>query len=197
FLSGLVQQDPALVAFGTLHPENENAAEILQEFRRSGLSVLKLHSDFQRFPIDDPAMYPVYRTAAALGLPILFHMGDKKLDFSHPRRLRKVQQDIPELTIIAAHMGGYQHWSEALTLLQPSERLLFDLSSTLQFVDGSLVRAFLEKFGETQFFFGTDFPMWEPAQELERLLSFGLPEDTLQKLLSGNFQQFIAKTERA
>ncbi|MBQ4466247.1 MAG: amidohydrolase family protein [Oscillospiraceae bacterium] len=193
FLSELIRQDPALTAFGTLHPENADYAEILRNFRSQGLVGLKLHSDFQRFPIDDPAMYPVYREAANLGLPVLFHMGDRKLDFSHPRRLRKVLDDIPELTAIAAHMGGYSHWKEALELLEPSDRLYFDISSTLQFVDGALVQKFLHRFGETQFFFGSDFPMWDPAKELERLLSFGFPDEVLQKLLIGNFEQFLAE----
>ena len=197
FIAALVQADPALVGFGTMHPGNADFAEILSRFRAEGLSGLKLHSDFQQFDIDDPAMYPVYEAAADLGLPVLFHMGDKKLDHSHPRRLQKVLQDIPHLTAIAAHMGGYQHWSKALELLQPSERLYFDLSSTLQFVDGVLVRAFLARFGEGQFFFGSDFPMWAPEKELARLLEFGLQEDTLRKVLHDNFMRFIENHERA
>lgn len=194
FIAGLVQEDPALVGFGTLHPGNADFAEILQGFRAAGLSGLKLHSDFQQFNIDEPAMYPVYAEAAGLGLPVLFHMGDRKLDFSHPRRLQAVLHDFPDLTVTAAHMGGYSHWSEALDLLQPSERLYFDISSTLQFIDGDLLRAFLDKFGETQFFFGSDFPMWDPAGELERLVSFGLPDSTLQNLLHDNFIRWIHRS---
>lgn len=191
FIAALVQEDPALTGFGTLHPGNADYADILPEFRRLGLSGLKLHSDFQQFDLDAPAMLPVYEAAADLGLPVLFHMGDRKLDYSHPRRLQAVLRELPHLTAIAAHMGGYAHWKEALSLLQPSERLYFDLSSTLQFIDGDLIRAFLAKFGETQFFFGSDFPMWEPEKELARLLSFGLPEETLQKLLHDNFVRFM------
>ncbi|MBR2086544.1 MAG: amidohydrolase family protein, partial [Oscillospiraceae bacterium] len=94
---------------------------------------------------------------------------------------------------IAAHMGGYSHWNEAFDLLQPSKRLYFDLSSTLQFIDGDLLKRFLDKFGEEQFFFGSDFPMWDPAKELERLLSFRLPESTLQNILHDNFLRYIEK----
>ena len=190
FISELVKADDALTGFGTLHPGNADFAKVLEGFRHSGLTGLKLHSDFQRFPIDDPQMYPVYEKAQKLGLPILFHMGDRKLDFSHPRRLVAVLRDFPDLTVIAAHMGGYSHWSEALQLLLPSDKLYFDISSTLQFVDGDLMRQFLDKFGVTHFFFGSDFPMWEPEQELARLLTFGLPADTLQRVLHDNFMEF-------
>ncbi|MCR5718566.1 MAG: amidohydrolase family protein [Oscillospiraceae bacterium] len=88
-------------------------------------------------------------------------------------------------------MGGYSHWNEALEILQPSEHLYFDLSSTLQFIDVDLLRKFLDRFGENQFFFGSDFPMWDPAKELQRLLSFGLAEQTLKNILHDNFIRYI------
>lgn len=191
FLASLVRNDTALTGFGTLHPGNADHAAILGTFRASGLRGLKLHADFQQFDMDDPSMYEIYREAAHLGLPVLFHMGDKTLEHSHPRRLRRVLEEIPELTVIAAHMGGYSHWEEAFGCLEPSGRLYFDLSSTLQLADGALVRAFLEKFGDTQFFFGSDFPMWDPYSELECLLRLDLPEETLQKLLYGNISAFL------
>ena len=78
-------------------------------------------------------------------------------------------------------------------MLTPSKRLYFDLSSTVQFIDGEMLKRFLDKFGEEQFFFGSDFPMWDPAKELEKLLSFGLPESTLQNILYDNFLRYIAK----
>ncbi|MCR4645071.1 MAG: amidohydrolase family protein [Oscillospiraceae bacterium] len=193
FISQLVREDPALIGYGTLHPGNANFAEILGRFRENGLSGLKLHSDFQQFNIDEPRMFPVYEEAQRLGLPVLFHMGDRKLDYSHPRRLQAVLEHFPALTVTAAHMGGYSHWSEALDVLQPSERLYFDLSSTVQFIDGDLLKQFLDKFGEEQFFFGSDFPMWDPAEELKRLLSFGLSERTLQNILHDNFIRYIEK----
>lgn len=191
FISGLVRGEDALTGFGTLHPGNENFADILWNFKRDGLAGLKLHSDFQRFNIDAPELYPVYAEAEKQGIPVLFHMGDRKLDFSHPRRLQTVLQCFPELVAIAAHMGGYSHWNEAYDVLTPSKRLYFDLSSTLQFIDGDLLCKFTEKFGEEQFFFGSDFPMWDPAEELKRLLSFNLPPQTLKNILHDNFVRYI------
>ena len=191
FIAGLVQEDAHFTGFGTIHPGNTDFSDILSNFKAQGLVGLKLHSDFQCFDIDDKAMYPVYEEAARLGLPLLFHMGDRRLDHSHPRRLVKVLRDIPELVVIAAHTGGYSHWNEAFDLLKPSERLYFDVSSTLQFVDGALMRRFLGKFGETQFFFGSDFPMWDPGRELETLLRFGIPDTALQGLLTENFERFL------
>ena len=136
-------------------------------------------------------MYPVYRTAQGLHLPVLFHMGDRKLDYSHPRRLAHLLQDMPRLTAVAAHMGGYSHWNEALEVLKPSEYLFFDISSTLQFINADLLMKFIRKFGESQFFFGSDFPMWSPAKELETLVNFNYPEKLLYQLLYQNYADFL------
>ncbi len=191
FISDCVNSDSGFAGFGTIHPENENFQEILSGFRDKNLIGLKVHSDFQQFNIDEPNMYPVYQEAETLNLPVLFHMGDRKLDYSHPRRLAKLLGDMPRLTAVAAHMGGYSHWNEALAVLKPSENLFFDISSTLQFIDGGLLMKFIQKFGETQFFFGSDFPMWSPAKELETLIDFKYPENLLYKLIYQNYADFL------
>ena len=191
FISELIQRDNSFIGFGTIHPENKNFSEILSSFQALNLRGLKLHSDFQRFNIDSSDMYPVYEEAARLNIPILFHMGDKKQDFSHPRRLARVLKDIPELTVIAAHMGGYAHWLEAFEVLPVSERLYFDISSTLAFTDRQLLMQFIQKFGTSKFFFGSDFPMWNPVEELKTLLSFQLPEQLFSDILYQNFADFM------
>ncbi|NLD47335.1 MAG: amidohydrolase family protein, partial [Clostridiaceae bacterium] len=38
-----------------------------------------------------------------------------------------------------------------------------------------------------RFFFGSDFPMWSPKGELQRLLSLGLDEESREKILYKNF----------
>ncbi|MBR1530353.1 MAG: amidohydrolase family protein [Oscillospiraceae bacterium] len=193
FISDTVQEDSAFVGFGTIHPDNPDYEEILSGFKAKNLIGLKVHSDFQQFNIDEKNFYPVYQTAKNLNLPVLFHMGDKKLDYSHPRRLAHLLEDMPGLTAIAAHMGGYSHWNEALEVLKPSENLFFDISSTLQFIDGELLMKFIRKFGESQFFFGSDFPMWSPKKELETLIDFKYSENLLSKLLHQNYSDFLKK----
>lgn len=191
FISETVQNDSAFVGFGTIHPDNPDYEAILSGFKQQNLIGLKLHSDFQQFNIDESNMYPVYKTAQSLHLPVLFHMGDKKLKYSHPEKLACLLKEMPRLTAVAAHMGGYSHWTEALEILKPSEYLFFDISSTLQFISGDLLMKFIQKFGESQFFFGSDFPMWSPAKELETLVNFHYPEKLLYKLIYQNYADFL------
>ncbi|MGN0620758.1 MAG: amidohydrolase family protein [Porcipelethomonas sp.] len=190
FISELVRNNSDYIGFGTLHPDNENYTEIIDNIKSSGLKGVKFHSDFQRFDIDDKKMYPVYRYIAKCGLPVLFHAGDAKLDHSHPARIRKVMSDIPELKVIAAHMGGYLHWNESINL-EPSENLFFDISSSLSFLSEKQFVQFIEKFGYKKFFFGSDFPMWYPYGELEKFLLFDLEEEIQKAVLFDNFAEFI------
>lgn len=190
FIGNLCRENTQLVGFGTLHPENYNFDEILISIKQSGLKGVKFHSDFQQFNIDDKKMYPIYREIARQGLPVLFHMGDEKLDFSNPKRLSNVLYDIPELVCIAAHTGGYCHWEEAFSLPVKSN-LYFDISSSLSFLSTNQLHDFLSKYGEDKFFFGSDFPMWNPYRELEKLDGFSLDEHTQRKIEYGNFSAFI------
>ena len=52
----------------------------------------------------------------------------------------------------------------------------------------------LYDFGVDQFFFGTDFPMWDHQKELDRFLNLGLDEKTNQKILYDNFASFMHLT---
>ena len=178
------------MGFGTLHPENEDYEQIISHIKDIGLKGIKFHSDFQRFNIDDKNMYPIYRKIAEYGLPVLFHMGDEKLDFSNPKRLTNVLNDIPQLKCIAAHTGGYCHWGEAFDL-PVSENLYFDISSSLSFLSRNQLYNFLNKYGTDKFFFGSDFPMWNPYDELKKLDSFDLDEQTQRKIEYHNFMNFI------
>ena len=55
--------------FGSVYPTAENAVDELHRIKALGLKGVKFHPDYQEFFVDDPAVFPVYEAAAALGLP--------------------------------------------------------------------------------------------------------------------------------
>lgn len=190
FILELVQKNSEYIGFGTLHPDNEDYAEIVDWIKASGLKGVKFHPDFQRFDIDDSRMYPIYRYISDCGLPVLFHAGDMNLEYSSPKKIKKIVNDIPELKVIAAHTGGYLRWKESIEL-EPSENLYFDISSSLSFLSQKQFMEFIERFGYKKFFFGSDFPMWYPYGELEKFLDMGLGEDAERAIEYDNFAEFI------
>ncbi|MBQ8905865.1 MAG: amidohydrolase family protein [Ruminococcus sp.] len=191
FIAGICSKDKSILGFGTLHRDNADYKEEIRRIKALGLIGVKFHTDFQRFHLDDPAMLPIYREIAANHMPVIFHMGDRKLKYSAVSGLKAVLEEVPELTVIAAHMGGYLHWNEAYESLPVRRNLYFDISSTLAFISEEDLGRMLEKFGSTQFVFGSDFPMWNPNEELQRLEKMHLPEDVRRGSEYQNFLDFL------
>ena len=66
-----------------------------------GLRGIKIHPDFQKLAIDDERGIETYRAIARRDLPVLFHMGDDRYDFSSPERLTNLLRRVPELAAVA------------------------------------------------------------------------------------------------
>ena len=117
FILEQLKKEPRFFGFGTIHAAMENLTEEVDYIQKMGLRGLKMHPDSQVFPIDDPRLFPVYEQIGS-NLPVLFHMGDHRFDYSHPARLRHVMELFPKLRVIAAHFGGYEMYEEAYTQLK-------------------------------------------------------------------------------
>ncbi len=182
--------------FGTLHQDmtDEEIGDELDRIIELGLHGIKLHSDFQRFYIDEERMLPVYREIAKRQLPVLFHMGDERTDFSSPERLRNVAHAVPELLSIAAHLGGYSVWDRA-EILAGEENVVFDCSSSLPMLTKERALWQIGLFGIDRIFFGSDFPMWKPNEEIERVHALGLGEEQEEMIFHRNFERWILNKE--
>lgn len=190
FIANECKKHPEFLGFAALHPDTKNFEEVLDFAEENNLRGIKFHPDFQEFNIDDKRAYDIYKAIAKRNLPVLFHMGDPRYDFSAPKRLQRVMADIPDLKVIAAHFGGYCQWNEALKL-EKSDNLYFDTSSSLPFMEKEAVFEFFNKFGTDKFMFGTDFPMWDSKEELERFLSLELNDEDNNKILHENFEKLF------
>lgn len=184
---------PEFVGLATLHPDYEDIEGEIQRVKELGLHGIKLHPDFQQFNIDDPAAIHMYRLLARAGLPVLFHTGDNRYDYSAPTRLVRVAREIPELTCIAAHFGGYSRWQDC-DLYKDCPNVWFDTSSSLFTLPAERAMELIEELGEDRFLFGTDFPMWDHEEELERFLRLPLTEAQRVKIFGGNFQRLFGVT---
>lgn len=86
---------PEFIGFMTLHPDMDEE-DMDSEIRFAishGIRGVKLHPDFQKFAIDEPRAEKIYKTLDGR-LPILFHTGDKRYNFSNPERLAKIAKNI-------------------------------------------------------------------------------------------------------
>ncbi len=186
FIEGECRKHPEFVGLAAWHQDIEDIEGELEDIIGRGLRGIKLHPDFQEFQIDDPKLMPFYRAAHRRGLPILFHTGDRRKDFSSPRRLARLLDKLPELTCIAAHLGGYTEWDAARECLE-GPNVYVDTSSSLMFISRDEALRSIEHFGTDKVMFGTDFPMWRAGEELERFFGLGLTEEENRMILYGNF----------
>ena len=186
FIHSQCEQYGEFIGFATLHPNMDGIAEEVERAISLGLKGIKLHSDFQKFDIDDPAAMPIYEQAEKHSLPILFHMGDDRYDYSAPQRLVKVAKKFPGLICIGAHFGGYQRWDEAFDCLK-LDNVFMDTSSSFEFLAKEKALKFISRMGDDKFFFGTDFPMWTHAGEIEHFLGLGLTRRQYEKIFYENF----------
>ncbi len=181
-----------LTGLGTLHPASDHLEADMDQIVELGLKGIKLHPDFQKFHIDDPAALAIFERAEGR-LPLLVHSGDFRYDYSHPQRLVNVLKTFPKLTVVAAHFGGWSEWEEAAKLLVGTG-VYVDTSSSLYGVTPERVRQLIDLFGPDHVLFGTDFPMWEYGPEMERFERLGLDAATRRLILSENAKRVFGLT---
>ena len=180
------------VGFCTLHP-SMSAEEVDTEVSRviaMGLKGVKLHPDCQKFQIDGKDAMRMYEVIDGR-LPILFHTGDNRYDYSNPERMLAAAKRFPKQRMIAAHLGGYTVWDEAVKTLAGIDNLWFDESSSLGFLTAEKAREYILAYGTDRVFFGTDYPMWSAAEELERFDRLGFDDAQREKILWDNITGFL------
>ncbi len=186
FIAGeAVKSGGSLTGLGTIHPDSENMTADLDEIAALGLKGVKIHPDFQRTAADDERYMRAYEYCEGR-LPVLIHCGDSRKDYSNPKRIARIAEKFPRLTIIGAHLGGWSVWNEAIQLLPEYDNFYVDCSSSFAFLGAEKFTETLRAYGAHKTLFGTDYPMWSPDEEVENLLSAGLYPDELEFITHKN-----------
>lgn len=191
FISEEMKKHSEFIGYMTLH-EDMTEEEMFNEVSwaiEQGFKGVKLHPDFQKFYIDDLNIEKIYR-AVGDRLPILFHTGDNRFDYSKPFRLACVAKKFKNVTFIGAHFGGYRCWDE-LDVYNGLDNVFFDTSSSLAFISAEQAVALIRKFGYEKYFFGTDYPMWTAFEEINRFMNLKLTDKERESILSKNLKTML------
>ena len=185
-----------VIAFGTVHPAYENWEKELARLKAAGIRGIKLHPDFQSFWLDDPRLLPIFE-AAQKDFVFEIHIGDKTTPDKNPScpyKLASIMRQFPDMRVIAAHFGGYRMWSHALEVFSGStfENLWFDTSSTTPFATPELAHKLLNTFPRERILFGTDWPLYDPVEELQRLQTLGGLSDSEMEVIMSNASALLA-----
>jgi len=189
FILGQLEKHDCLIGFGTVHADMDYMETEVERVIRAGLRGIKLHPDCQHFAIDDPRLFPLYDLAEGR-FPIAIHMGDTRYDYSHPSRLRRVLKEFPRLETLAAHFGGYSMYETARENLQDTECIM-DISSSLPFMPQGMAEKYIDLYGAERMAFGTDYPVWDPVEEVKRFLDLDLSSEQKEQIAHKTAERFL------
>lgn len=193
---GLAKENNRLVPFINLDPlmdEGTMIAEIRDKVDNHGARGIKLHPASQRFLPNDHRIWPAYQMAQQLALPVIFHAGTftGPIQYARPKHFTEVLDTFPDLTLVMAHLGmGY--FDEVTSLAGKYRNLHFDCCAIIDHTEGegglsdAALIALIREIGVERVMFGSDFPWYDPATAIERLLRLDFSEQEKRLLLAEN-----------
>lgn len=188
-----INDDPMLVAFGSVHPDAPNALEELERIKAAGLKGVKLHPEYQQFYADDERMKPIYQKISQLGLVTLFHAGD---DYGFPPPYHGMPEHFQKAIkwfdspVVLAHWGGLGQSAGVLSKLCGQD-IWFDLSFGFNVLTQASAQAIVDAQGPDRLLFGSDMPWHRPGWELRLLDTLDLSDTDREKICFRNAQMLL------
>ena len=182
--------------FGSVHPDAKDNIQELKRIKELGLYGIKLHPEYQSFYADDEKVFPIYEECSALSLPIVFHAGCD-LGFgppvhATPDRLRKIIDLFPNLTVIAAHFGGYKCWDMAEHFLA-GKNIYFDTSFTANEIDPLRMKEIALKHGIDKILFASDCPWKSMKDSIDQIEKMNLSTSDTDRIFSLNALELLER----
>ncbi len=186
---------------GSVHPDAADALEELERISSLGLPGIKFHSEYQRFRPDEERMFPIYEKAAQLGLFVVFHGGWDPFGgediLARPECFARIAEEIPELTIIAAHIGGMKLFDEAEeTLAGKYPNIYLDTGMAADFISQGQLLRIIRKHGADKILFASDAPWDDPGKEIAMIERLPLTLEEKELIFFRNAERLLAGSHR-
>lgn len=183
-----------IIPFPSIHPAAPDGASLVRQAADAGFRGVKLHPEYQDFFVDDPGLADLYGALAAAGLVLLLHAGHDigfpDSDRAAPRRILAVHRAFPDLSVVAAHLGGYRRWAEVAETLLGSGVYL-DTSFAVRRAPEPLLRTILIGHRPDRLLFGSDSPWADQAEEIAAIRGLGLPTELEVGILGRNARALL------
>lgn len=198
-----------VVNFGAMHPLAENWKEELDRLAAAGVPGIKLHPQYQGMDITDIRYLRILDHAASLGMLVVTHAGDEiaypgEVRCS-PEMVRSVCDQLGNIPLILAHMGGWKNWERVADNLCHTGCYLdtaISLGSIVP-IDDHYAPADLPLLGEEDFvnlvcafgshriLFGTDSPWADQKEEVRKISALPLEEAEKQDIFYRNAARLL------
>jgi len=202
-VAGVVKRFPGrFVGLGSVDPHRPDAPERVRRLPDLGLIGLKLHPTMQAFdPSSDHSMR-LFEAAAKARLAVVTHTGTSglgagcpggqglRIDLARPILLDRAAAVFPEMPIVLAHVGWPWHL-EALAMALHKTNVYIDISGwRYRYLPPEVLRDMKGRLAD-QFLFGSDVPMFSPADLLKEFAALEIPDGVTAKILSENGSRLL------
>lgn len=187
----------SLIPFCDINPylHTDLAAELRRKVESEGFRGIKLYPSYQHYYLNEPRMYPLYRAAEELGIPVLIHTGSSvfkgtRLKYANPLHLDDVAVDFPSLNLVMAHAGRGFWYDRAFFLSKLHPNVYMELSGL---PPAKLMSYFPELARNTEkTIFGSDWPgMPRIRRNMDAIAGLPLPPEGVAAILGGNAARLL------
>ncbi len=181
---------------GSVHPNAEDALDELERIKSYGLIGVKFHSEYQKFRPDEERMMPIYQKISELGLIAVFHGGWDPFGEGDvratPQSLANIAELFPNMTIVAAHMGGMMLFDDVERYIAGKFRNIYlDTGVVSNYIGDEQLLRIIKTHGADRILFASDSPWDDPANEIAMLNRLPLSEDELEMICFKNAETLI------
>lgn len=181
---------------GSVHPDAEDAIYEVERIKSLGLCGVKFHSEYQHFCPDDERMFPIYEKISQLGLIAVFHGGwdpfAEDAIRATPQSFARLAEAFPDLTIVAAHLGGLTLWDDVEKYIAGRyDNLYMDTGVIYRYITQEQLLRIIRKQGADKVLFASDCPWDEPANEIALINSLPLTDEEKELIFHGNAEMLL------
>jgi uncharacterized protein len=192
----LAKNNPQFIPICSVHPDDgDSALAEMERLAKQGVRFLKLHPYSQHFEVSSANVSNVVKKAGSLNLILLFE-GTSLFDPGILGKYILLAATNPDTKFILTHMGGnlfseYQVFIFLNHYNWYKRNVWFDIAATVsEFAESPYKEDLIwtmKKVGMDRILFGSDFPLYNPADALASFYKLELPDSIEKQILHDNF----------
>jgi len=196
--------DTMIQAWAAVDPHKGDAAIHQAEtaIRELGMLGFHFHPIMGHFSVDDRALYPLWETIDALGVPIMVDVGTTgmgagmpggsgtRIRYAHPAAIDALAADFPQLTIVMAH-PGWPWVEETIAVALHKGNVFWELSGWAPKYFPEPVKRDVRGRLRDKVMFGSDYPSLPYERVLREWGELGYSDDVLEQVFHGNAERIL------
>ncbi|NER17632.1 amidohydrolase family protein [Spongiivirga citrea] len=195
YILKLAKENSEFFPICSVHPlDGKEALKEIERVAKLGAKAIKIHPFYQGFELTDPNVNEVLATAGKFGLTVIFDSISAS-DGGATGKFVDLALANPNTKIVLAHMRGTQFHETLLFAVFAKgpfykNNVYFDLSAIADlYIDSPRQEELMwtmREIGIDQFFFASDFPVFDLKPARETMDRYGFTQEELQKMYYEN-----------